>query len=102
MIDLIDQHRESLRQLCERYAVARLEVFGSAARGDFDPARSDLDFLVDFDRHPTLNRFAQYFGLKEGVEALFGYPVDLVIMGALKNRFLIEGINQSRVLLYAA
>ena len=33
-----------------RHGVARLEVFGSAARsGDFDPIRSDADFPVTFE-----------------------------------------------------
>lgn len=43
------RHREAIAALCRRHGVARLEVFGSAARGeDFDPARSDADFLVEF------------------------------------------------------
>ena len=47
MIADILSHREELRELCRRYHVRRLDLFGSAARGDFVPARSDLDFLVD-------------------------------------------------------
>lgn len=43
------RHRETLAALCRRHGVARLDVFGSAARGvDFDPARSDVDLLVEF------------------------------------------------------
>lgn len=43
------RHRETLAALCRQYGVARLDVFGSAARGvDFDPARSDVDLLVEF------------------------------------------------------
>ncbi len=102
MIDLIDRHRKALQQLCEQYAVARLEVFGSATGDRFDPDRSDLDFLVDFRQHPTMNSFIQYFDFKEALETLFGYSVDLVMIGALRNRFFIEGVNESRVLVYAA
>jgi uncharacterized protein len=50
MIDAIQLRREELRALCRRFHVLRLDVFGSAARGDFDPERSDVDFLVEFDR----------------------------------------------------
>ena len=43
------RHRDTLVALCRRHGVARLDVFGSAARGvDFDPARSDVDLLVEF------------------------------------------------------
>ena len=43
---LLQAKLELLRELCERYGVERLELFGSAARGEFDPAKSDLDFIV--------------------------------------------------------
>jgi predicted nucleotidyltransferase len=44
----ITNNLAALADICRRYGVARLEVFGSAARDDFDPARSDADFLVTF------------------------------------------------------
>ena len=43
---LLQAKLELLRELCERFGVERLELFGSAARGEFDPANSDLDFIV--------------------------------------------------------
>ena len=47
MLSEIDQKRAALAALCGRYGAARLEVSGSAARGDgFDPGRSDIDFLA--------------------------------------------------------
>jgi predicted nucleotidyltransferase len=49
MIDAIQLRREELRALCRRFHVRRLDLFGSAARGDFDPERSDVDFLVEFE-----------------------------------------------------
>jgi type I restriction enzyme S subunit len=54
MID-IELHREELKALCWRFHVRRLDLFGSAARGDFDPERSDMDFLAEFDgAHPEV------------------------------------------------
>ena|SRR2546425_10785028 len=98
----IESHRAQIAEICARYGVRRLEVFGSAATGAFDPARSDLDFLVDFDPASSTNRFEKYFGLKEALEALFGRPVDLVEEGASSNRYFLESLNKSRRLLYAA
>ena len=46
MVRIIEIKREELARLCVRYHVCRLELFGSAAGDRFDPARSDLDFLV--------------------------------------------------------
>jgi uncharacterized protein len=43
MIAEITNHREELRELCRRFGVRRLDVFGSAVRGDFGAALSDLD-----------------------------------------------------------
>ena len=40
MLDLIEQHREQITALCRQYDVKRLELFGSAARGDFDPQKA--------------------------------------------------------------
>ena len=48
MIDLVEEKRDALGALCRRFHVKRLEIFGSAVTGRFDPSRSDLDFLVDF------------------------------------------------------
>ena len=45
----IAQHRTGIAAICQRYGIRRLEVFGSLAQAtDFDPARSDADFLVEF------------------------------------------------------
>ncbi len=49
MLPLIEAHRTEVAELCRRYHVERLEVFGSAARGtDFDPQRSNVDRLVTY------------------------------------------------------
>lgn len=102
MIDDIARRREELRALCRRFHVRRLDLFGSAARGDFDAGRSDIDFLVEFDRNAGLNAFDAYFGLKEALEELFGRSVDLVEAGAVRNPYLQASIDASRETVYAA
>jgi predicted nucleotidyltransferase len=86
MIADITSHREELQALCRRFHVRRLDVFGSAARGnDFDPARSDLDFLVEFDpRAAEALSLTAYFDFKSALEALFGRGVDLVDRKAIE------------------
>jgi uncharacterized protein len=77
MVPAILERRDEIAALCRRYGIVRLEVFGSAARGtDFDPARSDVDLLIDLgNRALTLDA---YLDLKDELEALFGRSVDLM------------------------
>jgi uncharacterized protein len=82
MIADISLHREELRDLCRRFHVRRLDVFGSAARGDFDPARSDVDFLVEFAAQD--DDFAHFLDFKQALEALFARRVDLVDRKAIE------------------
>jgi predicted nucleotidyltransferase len=102
MIDLIERHRSGLEDLCRSYHVKTLELFGSAADGTFDPARSDLDFLVEFLPEAGGRAFHGYFDLKESLERLFGRSVDLVMPGAVHNPYFLEAVSRQRKVLYAA
>jgi predicted nucleotidyltransferase len=94
--------RRQLTQLCRRFGVTRLDVFGSAASGDFDSAESDVDFLVEIDPPAGMSLFEAYFGLKDALEELFGRPVDLVDPSALANPYFAEAVERTREPLYAA
>ncbi len=76
MQSITETNRHKIAELCSKFHVRRLEVFGSA-----------LD---------------QYFGLKESLEALFGRTVDLVVAGAVRNPYVRASIERSQVTLYAA
>jgi predicted nucleotidyltransferase len=98
----IDQHRAELVDLCRRYRVVSLSLFGSAAREDFDPELSDYDFVVDFEALPPGQYADAYFGLLEALGQLLGRPVDLVVGSAIKNPYFRQSVEQTRALLYAA
>ena len=102
MTPSIDVHRAELAELCRRHHVLRLALFGSATRDDFDPQRSDFDFLVDFETLPPGQYADAYFGLLESLERLLGRPVDLVVASAIKNPYFRQSIEQTQALLYAA
>jgi len=101
MASIIEQHRDEVAALCRRAGARRLDVFGSAARGDFDPATSDIDFLVEFDELPPKAYADAYFALRESLEKLFGRPVDLVTTGSVENPFFRERIEAERKPVYA-
>ncbi len=98
----VAQHRAAIEELCRRHGVRRLDVFGSATTDDFDQARSDVDFLVEFTHADGRNAADDYFGLKDDLEALLGRSVDLVSPRALRNPFFREGVDETREALYAA
>lgn len=102
MVDLIAKRRDQLAELCRKYNVARLDVFGSAVREDFDPARSDLDFLVDFNDFTIYNAADRFFDLLFDLEQLFGRKVDLVSDTAIRNPYFRQSVDRERVNLYAA
>lgn len=79
----------------------KLEVFGSILRGDFDPTRSDVDILVEFDADAA-DSFTNFLDLKESLETLFGRSVDLVELHAIRNRRLRHYIERSKSSIYAA
>ncbi len=99
---LIEDNRTELDQLCQRFHVRRLEVFGSAADGSFDPQTSDLDFLVEFLPLQSGEHFDAYFGLLEALRDLFQRKIDLVETNAMRNPYFIRRVNQSRTSIYAA
>lgn len=103
MIRLLEERREELAKLCRKYGVAKLEVFGSATTGEFDPAKSDIDFLVEFlpgqDLGPWL---AHYQDLRDELERLLGRRVDLVMAGAARNPYFIREVDRTRQVVYAA
>lgn len=102
MMGVLTIRRDQLVALCQKYRVRRLDVFGSAARDDFNEESSDIDLLVEFDDMPFPDRGDAYLGLLTDTEALLGRHVDLVEVGALRNPYLRQGIESSRQLLYAA
>ena len=98
---IIDQHRSEVAALCRRAGARRLDAFGSTVRSDFDPQTSDLDFLVEFDDLPPADYARAYFALKEGLESLFGRPVDLVTGSSLANPYFRDRVAAERRNVYA-
>lgn len=103
MVPLLQAKSQQVGDICRRYGVLRLEVFGSATDGSFDPDRSDVDLLVEFqpgvDLGPWLGR---YFDLRDELSRLLGRSVDLVMASALRNPYFVREVNRTRKLLYAA
>ncbi len=83
----IDLPLEAIARVCQTYGVSELAVFGSVLREDFDPARSDVDFLVRFIDNDAGDWGCKYMDMREELEALLERKVDVVSW---------RGIEQSR------
>jgi len=101
MIDLLKQKQNEVAELCRRYNVRRLDVFGSAANGNFDEEKSDIDFFVEFYNHDTPGIFDRYMDLVENLESLFGKKVDLVTAPSVKNPYFRASLETSKESVYA-
>lgn len=97
----LELKRERVAELCRRFGVLRLDVFGSAVRDDFDPERSDIDLLVSLEDVPPVEYSRHYFDLKDGLERLFGRRVDLVTEPSLENPFFKARVLSERLPIYA-
>jgi uncharacterized protein len=93
---------EQLVELCRRFQVTRLEIFGSAAAGAFRPDPSDLDFIVDFGDQPLGPWGARLVEFAEALETLFGRHVDLVLRRSIRNPYFRQAVDSSRRLVYEA
>jgi uncharacterized protein len=100
---ILAEHLEDIRALCREYGVLRLEAFGSVCTPEFDLERSDVDFLVeypeDYDFGPWASRLT---GLQEALANLLGRNVDLIMTRAVRKKYFLLSINETRELLYAA
>ena len=98
MIAIVEERMDDVRRLCRRYKVRRLELFGSAASGDFKPEHSDIDFIVEFKPAGlVLSVYVDtYFGLLEGLEQLFERRVDLVERPAINNPYFLQSVERTR------
>lgn len=99
---LVQSRLDEISQLCVRHRVVRLSVFGSATGDEFKANRSDLDFLVEFERLSPPDHTEVYFGLLKDLRDLFGCDIDLVELEGVRNEYVRASIERSRVPLYAA
>jgi predicted nucleotidyltransferase len=80
--------------------VTRLDLFGSAAGGEFDLQRSDLDLIVRFADAESPGIARRFFGLAEDLERLLERPVDLLMDQAFHNPYFAQTVAETRETIY--
>ncbi len=97
----LDSYIDEINKLCENHKVRQLFAFGSVLNSEFTKD-SDVDLVVDFINLDPLDYAENYFGLKFSLEELLNRQIDLLEQKALKNKYLVLSINNSKKLLYEA
>lgn len=102
MIPILETRSADIAEICRRFHVSRLDVFGSAARESDFSEDSDIDLLVEYEagHHPL--SLKDYLALRGALEDLLDRKVDLVMAGAVSNPYVRAGIERSRQNLHGA
>lgn len=97
----LDHKRVPIAELCNRYGVAVLELFGSGTTDRWSATESDVDFVVTFRPEHAMGLADRYLGLAEALEAVLGRPVDLITPASIRNPYFRDEVNVSRTRIYA-
>jgi len=94
----IETIRSAVVTDCKDFAVKRLDVFGSVARGE-GSNDSDIDLLVEF-KNPTDHPAKRFFGLLHRLEDRFHCKIDLLNPTGLRNPYIQKRVLIERVPIY--
>ena len=96
---LLETYKDQIQRLCKNHKVRTLYSFGSINTSKFT-ADSDVDLMVDFAINDPIEYTDNYFDLKFELEKILNRSIDLLENKAIKNPFLRENIDRSKILIY--
>ena len=98
-MNIVDLHKNTIFELCEKHEVKELYLFGSVLTEKFNES-SDVDMLIQFNPIDLTKYFDNYMDLKEQLEDILKRPVDLVENQAIKNPIFRKIVDREKKLLY--
>jgi len=98
--ELIQKNQTEFSKLCREHNVKTMFAFGSSVTDSFDFNNSDIDLLVVIEEPDPVERGEKLFSLWDKLEAFFNRKVDLLSNPAIRNPFLRQSIENSKVLIY--
>jgi len=102
MNPILEAKKEQIADLCRKYGVAKLEVFGSANTPEFDPERSDFDFVIEFSKSGEADLLSRFVGFADDLETELGWSADFVFESKMRLRFRAFIAPQREVIYEAA
>jgi predicted nucleotidyltransferase len=101
MIDLIIRNREEIASLCRSFGIRKLEVFGSAATGTFDPSHSDIDLIADLGEYER-GVAKRYLRFARAMEQLLHVPVEIITEDQIRNPYFRQAVDEQRTTIHFA
>jgi uncharacterized protein len=98
-MNIVERNIASLIELCKNHKVGELYIFGSILTDKFSE-KSDIDFLVQFEKLDISEYFDNYMDLKENLEKLLDRPVDLLENQAIRNPVFRKIVDRDKMLVY--
>ena len=102
-MNLIERNLPQIIELCKKYRVKTLAVFGSVLTDKFNE-NSDIDFLVDFESYDPDNAefdcLINYLDLADSLEEVLGRKIDLIVEKGMRNKYFIANVNRTKQLVY--
>ena len=89
--------REKVAEFCRARGIRKLSLFGSVLREDFDPARSDVDVLAEFEPGALKGVGFRYFGYGEELSAIIGRKVDFC---SRLNQYIVAAVRREAIPIY--
>ncbi len=99
MNSFLSTYQKEINELCNKYNVRRLFAFGSVLTDDFTD-ESDVDLIVNFEKSKVKDPFLHFFDFKYSLEDVFGRNVDLLEEQPIRNSYLRQNIDNTKVLIY--
>ncbi len=98
-MNLIEQNKNGIIALCNKYKVGELYLFGSVLTDKFNE-NSDVDVLIQFFDVNIYQYFDNYMDFKEQMELLLNRKVDIVENQAIRNPIFRKIIDREKKLIY--
>lgn len=101
MNTLILNNRDKIVDICVKRNIISLTLFGSATGDQFNPTKSDLDFLAEFGEMKPGDHAKQFFGFIEDIEKFLHIPVDVIEPSVIRNPYFRRSMQASKEVIYA-
>lgn len=98
--ELIKKDKKAFDELCKAHQVKYIFAFGSSVTGNFDFNKSDIDLLVEIDEPDPIKKGEKILSIWDKLESFFKGKVDLLTNPNIRNPYLKQIVDESKVLIY--
>ena len=98
-MNIVERNIDHLIELCKKHKVSELYIFGSILTDKFSE-KSDIDFLVQFEKIDIREYFDNYMDFKENLEKLLNRQIDLLENQAIRNPVFRKVVDRDKKLVY--